>query len=238
MIQPKVLIVCVEYDDLLSLTLPRTRQHFENVTIITSHADRKTKRVALKYGADVIVTNAFYENGCPFNKGAAMEQGFDTVGRDGWILILDADIVLPVDLTLDNLDTTCLYTPHRRMLRDPWHFFDGLDWSEMPIAPDGEHAGFFQLFNASTPFLRQKPWYTSWKHAGGCDSDFQARFPPAKKIWLPFTVLHLGEDGRNWCGRVSPRLDGSVPENAAERNKQLAWFMSQRPLHGYSHERL
>jgi len=65
-----------------------------------------------------------------------------------------------------------------------------------------------------------------------------ARWPVEKRVWLPTFVLHLGPHGKNWCGRVTPRLDGTVPKEAESRRKALAWYQSQRPFHGYEKEKL
>lgn len=72
-------------------------------------------------------------------------------------------------------------------------------------------------------------WHqTDWKHAGGADSFFQAKWPPENRIRPPFEVLHLGDAGQNWCGRVSQRADGTIPDRAEERARQLQAMLAAR----------
>lgn len=236
----KALTVCVEFDDLLALTLPRALRYFAKVLVITSPADLATQGlVRATLGAQLLVTDAFYRNGAQFNKGLALEEGFDNLGRDGWLCVFDADTVLPDDLVLPEISAGYLYCPRRRICQQPADWEPGADWASYPIFQDPEHAGFCQFFHASDPVLQSRPWYgTNWKTAAGCDSTFQARWARDRRIWLPFEVLHLGEPAKNWCGRCTPRLDGSLPERAAERQEALRQMWADRKRHGFARERL
>lgn len=220
----KAITICVDYDDFLRLTLPRTLQHVDKFLIVTSNADTRTQQLAAEYGVDCFTTDAFYEDGAAFNKGRAMEQGFDVLGRDGWILILDADIVLPKQLPPLDLQIGKMYTPRRRILSN----VDGM--SSLPDIPDVqipirvEHGnfGYFQLFHADDPAVRtRRPWYqTDWIHAGGADSVFEKFWRPQNKSGLPFEVIHLGDPDQNWFGRVRPRIDtGEVADEAGVRQQ-------------------
>lgn len=231
--------VCVEYDDFLAITLPRNRRHFDHTLVVTSPADARTRAVAKSHGCEVYTTDVFYAGGAHFNKGAAMEEGFDVLGRKGWIVVWDADIVMPGHLWQPT-DKNCLYTPARRILEDPRQFSDDLDWTTLRNASNpNEFAGYFQMFHASTPCL-QLPWYSvDWIHAGGCDSDFQFQFPPENLRRPPFEVLHLGAEIReptvkqsqNWCGRTTPRIDtGEAPADAQKRRQQMVAIFAERKL--------
>ena len=61
------------------------------------HVTLRITVVPIARAADVEVfeTTAFVDHGAAFNKGYALEQGFDVRGRHGWIAIIDTDIVLP-----------------------------------------------------------------------------------------------------------------------------------------------
>ncbi len=241
--------VCVEYDDYLAVTLPRNRHYFDKYVVITSPFDNRTFKLATANGCTVHATDAFYQRNAWFNKGAALEEGLDVLGRNGWIWVLDADIVLPPNLQLpSNSDPTCLYVPARHVLRDPTAFSDGLDWTTLPVSTmPGEFAGYSQLFHASA--LTSKPWYTcNWNHAGGCDSDFEAKFPEDKRKRTPFNVLHLGPEGGvmpdsrvgcNWLGRVSPRIDnGQTLKDADIRRAQIETMVRNRRRYGTTKEKL
>jgi hypothetical protein len=216
--------------------------------VVTSDKDIKTIQLVNELGYDCYTTDAFYRRGALFNKGAAMEEGFDVLGREGWICIWDCDIVMPSDIRIPMMEQDCLYGPNRRILENPIDFQDGLDWSKYPCPTHpNEFAGYFQLFHAST--LPQRPWYsTDWTHAGGCDSDFQSKFPQSKCRRTSFDVLHLGPEGmpehgsrvgRNWCGRVIPRLDNNeLPPNAIPNHHNVCKMIKRRRLYGTRSEKL
>ena len=236
----KSIVVCVEFDDLLAITLPRNARHFERVLVVTSPADEATQHVVSAVpNGEVYATDAFYRQGAAFNKGLALEQGFDVLGREGWLLVWDADIVMPDRMELADVEIGNLYSPHRRMCRNPGEYHGQTDWTRWPIQGDREHAGYFQLFHAADPLLGDRPWYgIDWKHAGGCDSDFQARWPAHKRRRLPFEVLHLGVEHVNWHGRCQPRLDGSLPPDAQARRKAQRRMYRERRRHGFRQEKI
>jgi len=219
----KAIVVCVGYDDFLRLTISRILQHVAKLVVVTTPTDLRTQALCQQYPEKVTVyaTEAFYADGASFNKGRALEEGFDVLGRTGWILILDADILLPERIPPLLLQPGMLYTPARRILSA----VDGLvttptvDPATLPLRVEYGNFGYFQLFRADDPVLNvNRPWYqTDWVHAGGADSVFEKRWPKEKKARMPFEVIHLGDPDQNWYGRTRRRLDdGSVPENATE----------------------
>jgi hypothetical protein len=202
----RAITVCVNYSDLLAATLPSILRHVRDLLIVTTPDDLQTIDLAIRASVRLLKTAAFYQNGDTFNKGRALEEGFDVLGRNGWILVLDADVMLPRRLKLGQLEVGCLYSPYRRMLVQPGAPIPPQsDWRHLLIGPEdrtGEYAGYFQLFHASDPVLADKPWYPShWPTAGGCDSDFWMKWPKAKRRRPRFEVLHLGEAFTNWRGR-------------------------------------
>lgn len=104
------------------------------------------------------------------------------------------------------------------------------DWWQFPIHRNiAEWAGYTQIFHADDLVLGQPPWHeVDWKHAGGADSFFQAKWKLVDRIRPEWEVLHLGPAGTNWCGRATPYLDGTVPEGAEEKRKQVHEFFSRR----------
>jgi len=207
----KAILVCVDYADILDVTLHRNSRFFDQILVVSTPRDTETAKVASRMKhVDVSLynTTAFYQDGADFNKGLAIEEGFGVLGRSGWIAVIDADIVLNLDfldlLSKHATDPEKIYGPYRRMCINPKEWNGGYDWSRLPRVNDREIAGYCQIFNASAAALRSKPWYgTSWTHAGGCDSEFQSKWPPSDRVRLPFDVLHLGPHGRNWHGRVT-----------------------------------
>jgi hypothetical protein len=210
------IVVCVNYDDLLSITLPRNLRHLRECLVVTSPDDVRTQElVRTTPGARLHVTDAFSRHGATFNKGLALEEGFDVLGREGWILIWDADILLPDRLPLDRLKFGSLHGARRRMLEDPARWHPGFNWAEAKPAPDAGMIGFFQLFHAADPALENvRPWYeVTFAHAGGGDAYFieHWRRRRATMTVFPLEVLHLGPKDSNWFGRATPRLDGGEP---------------------------
>lgn len=246
--QLRAILVCVDYADLLAITLPRNRHHFKEVWVVTHPQDDDTRKLAHRHDCQLHTTEVFYERGADFNKWAALEQGLDAMGRQGWLCIMDADVVWPVELPDYQLKEGRLYTPLRYMAPLP-----GLsqapppemEWSRYNIHKNvGEWAGYSQIFHHTDPHLPAcPPWHeVDWKHAGGADSYFQARWPINMKIRPPFHVLHLGEAGTNWCGRASAYRNGHVNVKSRERMAKVVEYCRQRRgktgVSRHSHERL
>ena len=243
----RAFIVCVNYADLLAITLPYNRHHFEQVIVVTTAEDTATRDACEKNSAHCVVSDKFYKDGADFNKFAALEEAFDIHGRHGWICIMDADVMWPkhIDWVFWQPDWLAgpktrskvmlpgnLYTPLRRMCEDLTNIPHEPYWSSYPLHPQQvEWAGYTQIFHGTDMHLGQPPWHLmNWKHAGGPDSWFQQRWPARCKHRPPFECLHLGPAGVNWCGRSSAYVDGSVPSESPERRQKLMWYMRQRRL--------
>lgn len=219
-----VITVSVDYADLLDLTLPSRMEWSDRIIVATSPQDMTTQSVCRKYGVDCYITDAFYRYGAIFNKGLVIEKLFHRTGRRGWYLVLDADIVLDNFPELDTLPVDCLYSCRRRQLTDFRRLpeYPPSRWHELAYCPDPELPGCFHLFHSNAPTCRSVPWYgVRWKHAAGCDSEFERKWPRDKKVWLPIDILHLGPHGANWCGRVMDFLDGSRPDKADQAAQRM-----------------
>lgn len=263
----RAILVSVDYSDILRITLPYNRRHFDEVWIVTSPADAPNViPIATANDAEVVVTDLFYEDGADFNKFRALEHALDVVGRRGWICQLDADVLWPKDASdrimeaVGTLKPGNLYGCIRRMW-DNWPSYpfprdrntvetltkEGYivlaesEWGRLPIHRNiGEWAGFTQLYHANDPVLGSPPWHdVKWAHAGGADSFFQQKWHSSKKVRLPFEVLHLGPAGENWFGRATTLADGSVPRPDAEelRQKTRDLWMERRKT-GFTKEKL
>lgn len=223
------IVVCVNYDDLLEITLWRNMRHLTECVVITTPTDERTKEVCRKVpNVRVFETDAFTRFGAKFNKGLAMEEGFDFLGRHGWILIWDADTLFPDELpSLNNLYQGRLYNAPRLILADPTRWRPDLDWSTLPISNDKSFPGYFQLFYAGDRIINQRPWYdVTFAHAGGGDGYFESRWPNHLKIRMPEKVLHLGPRDTNWFGRASPRRDGLTVEEQEQYQREMRDFLS------------
>jgi hypothetical protein len=106
--------VSVGFDDMLDVTLGANMPHLDEMYVVTSHEDKKTAGVAIKHGARLIQTDLFKKNGRNFNKGAAINHGFNYFQWLGWRMHLDADIALPdnfrrILFNRTHLDPECIY---------------------------------------------------------------------------------------------------------------------------------
>jgi hypothetical protein len=227
----KAIITCVNYGEYLAETLYSNAKHFDEVLVVTTPADELTRQVIEKINyspfqesyVKTFLTDAFYKDGAMFNKGFALEEGFEALGRskgiDDWIMVLDADILLPTIwdnwktgfLTAHKQPTNCLYSPYRRMcksLSDYKYARDtrGVCYRDWPnlfeLNEEGqEFAGYCQIFNSKDPVLQTTPWYpTDYHHAGGCDSVFSWKWDKEHRVRPSFEVLHIGSSFQNWCG--------------------------------------
>jgi hypothetical protein len=244
------IITSVDFADLLALTLPLNKKHFKSILVVTSPNDKETLEVALEHDCSVHITDAFYRNGAMFNKYRAVEEGLTVFGRaaashdDGWLCVQDADIVWPSLAPRSLFQQGYLYTPHRRMLSQlTTKLPPENEWHVLPYYRNiKEWCGYCHMFHISDPYLGQPPWYEiDWKHAGGADTYFQLKWPNAFKQRPSWTVLHIGPNGVNWCGRTSPRLDGTPIPDAEGRLASLhKMIRGRRGLASdpYRHERI
>lgn len=227
--------VSTGFDDILDITLGLNHAHFDHYIVVTSHDDRKTQAVARKYSATCVQTDLFRKNGRNFNKGAAINAGFDYFQHHGWRLHLDSDILLPdnfrrVLFNHSHLEPHCLYGADRlnvigrkniealRCNRQHQHHHKLL-LGENVEGRLGHRLvcdlrgylplGFFQLWNAQT----QKPYPHSLGTAAHDDMMFSALWPAHCRRHLPTVICyHLcpatPKVGENWDGkRKQPRLE-------------------------------
>jgi hypothetical protein len=213
----RAILVSVDYADILSVTLPYNRHHFTDVYVITTNEDKETQRVCSENQTQVLTTDLFYRYGAAFNKWGAMEYGFNMIGRTGWLCMMDADVLIPKEARFD-LNPGCIHSCRRNIIKDLTQCESiptEESWSNFPTSPyDSEPAiGYLMAFYAQDAVLKERPWFRKVQHAGAADSYFHERWKPENKIQLPFSVLHLGEDRRNWCGRVTRGFDGQLPKS-------------------------
>jgi hypothetical protein len=223
----RAILVSVNYSDILSITLPYNRCHFDDMYVVTSSDDAKNViPIADSCNAKVLVTDLFYAHG-PFCKWLALEWALDQMGRHGWLTVMDADILWPSnagEVIRRYLTPGFLITPLRRMFTDITKPLPPENkWNSYPIHRNvQEWAGYSQTYHANDPVLGTPPWHdTSWVHCGGSDSFFQMKWPKHKKIRPNFHCLHIGDAGQNWFGRATPLLDGTIPDQAEERREMV-----------------
>lgn len=92
------------YHDMLALTLPLNKGHFDSVTVYTKRGDEATKAVCAREGVYCVETDLFHKGGSRFNRGAVYNEAFRDVivplhiarmEYNPWVCIIDSDIVMP-----------------------------------------------------------------------------------------------------------------------------------------------
>ena len=220
--------VCVNYSDYLERTMYWNVGHFDEHVIVTSHRDTDTADVAYGYGIDVHKTSAFYHNDDPFNKARALNEAINTRAPDGWVLLMDADILLPLNfgemIRKERLEPEKLYYTHRGTI---YRSRIGTELELLKLEPSRRRLysilnpgidtmpwGYFQLVNAKCSKLAHLDnWMTTHhRNASEYDTDFMNKWPRNHHSLLPqpeYRVLHMGHGprGKNWKGRVTEELD-------------------------------
>ena len=222
----------VGFDDMLDFTLPLNKPHFDTLIVVTNHEDWRTHAVANKHGAILVITDLFSKNGRKFNKGAAINAGFDHFQWFGWRAHVDADTVLPPEgrhvlFNRTTLDTNCIYGAERTNVQGNDEinaYMDRLHPKHKEIISHSHRPvyqiwldpirhfcpiGYFQMWHAS----KQKIYPYSRGNAAHDDVMFSAQWPEQHRRLLPTIKVHhivMKEPviGENWEGtRKQPRID-------------------------------
>jgi len=215
----EAVIVCRDYSDFLAETLPYNLPHLDRVVVVTQHDDIATKEVCRKWSVECVVTDVFNEWGSTFSKGGAINIGFGALRQRGWMLQMDADIVLPLTFRnmLDksalqrdglygcercNIQTYAQWKAFKQQIHSEPQFGYRYIMStpaETPVGANLVHKhygycpiGFFQLWHAQ--YMHNHELRYPEVHGSAEDEDVQwaLRWPRSKRHLLPtFRVFHL-----------------------------------------------
>lgn len=225
------LVVCVNYDDFLRITIPFNRRHFNHLFVLTSENDPRTIKYCQESGVDYLTTEAWTENGAYFNKGKGINVGLTKLRqlKSEWVCILDADIILPPNFlrSTPSLDANCLYSCRRRLCPEQSDYDPHKSWASYELEPlpatvevEGRLCvwgnsrlratdaaglfGYLQMWNLGR-FNARYP--TQFQSAHSYDVRFASLWPEENRHWLSDEVLHLGPAKTNWHGRLTERWD-------------------------------
>ena len=194
-----VVIVSVNYNDFLLISLENNSKIFDNITVVTSSSDFMCQKICEKFGVKCLITDIMYEDGDFFNKGKAINEGIKSISNPDYILLLDADILVMEQIDVDSLEENVLYTSDRYIVPNynSYQRYISGDITKDNLFIEGDQGlGFFQLFNFC---MRNKyPQYSA--DASNDDLNFRDSFNLRKSIEK--FVIHLGTDS-NWQGRKS-----------------------------------
>lgn len=225
-------IVCKNYGDFLAETLPENLDQFDRLVVVTHPDDKETQAVCKRYSVICVTTTCMHDEGDSFNKGRAINLGISHLRGTGWILHLDADIVLPHHfrdmLHRARLEEKNLYGADRvnvigykhwqkfKHKRLPHHsqgyFVEPI--AEFPVGArivHHEHGytpiGYFQLWHSSL----HKRYPIHQGTAEHTDVLFAAQWARRDRVLLPEVIVcHLESEpaamGTNWNGRRTKRF--------------------------------
>lgn len=222
--------VCVNYADFLAETLPLNKPLFDRIVVVTTPEDKATQRVCEYWHVECVQTRAFGIEHGRFQKAAGINVGLRALSQDGWVVHLDADVVLP-PLTrriIENadLDKRQLYGADRHnivgykawrkhvrrpQLQQEAGIYVHADRYRVAtrFAPMDRGGyipiGFFQLWNPRGSGVRTYPDGPK-ANAGSSDMLFAAQWPRSRRALIPEVIpYHLESErarqGANWSGR-------------------------------------
>lgn len=215
--------VCVGYAAVLEFVAENNNNILDRWIICTTEEDKDTINICKKYNLeyyaqpsdkykqdwDSISENIFkyikngsntqyWNNEHSFNKGLAINDGLHKLEQKGWILHIDSDILLPLNIkeVLAKLDLKkdFIYGTKRiniTSVREIKPF--SIDQNNVSTG-NGRPLGYFQLFHSS-----EFRFYDEfWPRADMTDLWFQEKWK-GKNNLLDFEVIHLGENGGGAC---------------------------------------
>ena len=214
--------VCVDYEDFLSFTLPKNLPLLDSIHVVTE-LNRVQKLTAVPYISDKKVTvvgaNGI-QNDAGFNKGFGIDLALRTCDLNNWVLLLDADVVLPGDFAskLGTLDREYFYGCRRRNFEKLEDFLDvekGLKQVSDFHLFRGVGYGYFQLFHPKSSTFKHllnvtkgHPFPTCYQ-TGAC-SDWIFRNCWGNFHFVPSLEVVCFGDSQDYCDGLLRELPMEV----------------------------
>ena len=215
----EAVVTCWNYGDFLAETLPFTISQVDRLVVVTDHNDALTRALCDKWSVECVPTDAFTEKGDAFCKGAGINLGLAALRQQGWIIHLDADIVLPSTfrnmVDKSGLQRSCIYGAERvnvcgyerwHQLRQSFHTDPQFSYRYIvatpPDLPIGAHVihkqhgyvpiGYFQMWHSQHMHQNNFRYPEVEGTAENMDVQFALRWPRKQRILLPTVrVFHL-----------------------------------------------
>lgn len=217
------LLVSVGYGHILKQTLPFNIHHFDRFIIVSSSNDSETREAVEQFGGTLVVSDSYADEGS-FNKGKMLNFGMEAIQDCDWLLVTDADIILPANfrnhINESDLNNDALYCASRlnapiKNLPQWLEKFKADQSILLDYEPDQFECspiGYFQLFNRHSKYLNNSPplFCEKFLTAGGVDYHFFNRWPntQVKNIHLETVHIPHGSLASTWSGH---QLNCSTP---------------------------
>jgi hypothetical protein len=206
----EAITISINYSDYLDVVLQSNKGMFDKWIIVTHSKDINTIDVCKKHSAEYIFCDEILDSSDDkyFRKGLGYNKAIELLDKDGWIVHIDSDVVLPrnfnerldVEMKKFNYEKDAIYFMGRTYAFDETgleEYFDKSDnFSYFSHRGKFHCMGYLNVFhNSFTPALT---YPTKSNHAGRDDGRFNGMFE--KKYGMKFTCCHLGFTA-NWHGR-------------------------------------
>lgn len=196
--------ISVHYEDYLSFCLTN-HQLLDHWYVVVDATDTATHDL-LRDLPNVTMLHYDFQNGKrAFDKAGGIHMAQQLVHArypEAWVLLVDSDIVLPLDLREQlakiNLNTQFLYGAQRAFYYTPQQ----LEEDKPGRVKAGGCWGFFHLYYDKTKYC--------WEHSNDAsryDDGFKNLFTNLRIQVLPIVVKHLGDERCNWKGRKAKRFE-------------------------------
>lgn len=197
---------CVNFSDYLDITLHYNIDVFDSITVVTSPSDIKTQKVCEKYNVNPVLTDKFFDDDAPFNKGKGINEGLQQMDKSDWVCIFDSDMIFPkFKNILYKLDKGCLYGMKRRDIGANLNKirFPLTDISDIPLPTHCTWIiGCFQLYHSSYGNMMYSEKFNS---AENSDNQFtNAWSKKDRRVFQGLIGFHISTPKENWYGRISP----------------------------------
>jgi len=202
----KFFTTSLDYADFLRTTLPAWTI-LGDVHVISHSRDKATAAVCEEFGVTCHTTEAWFVHDAICNKGAAQTDIINQVAKAGETMgLFDADCY-PIGVPPDDVASGVIFGCRRYKAMSKaelqgYLYGKPLPEIRVPISYRPHLIrGYFQLFRFEGDMKFGRYIHTTFS---GCDLWFASLFP--QNLYLPqetFHVIHLGQQARNWKGRIT-----------------------------------
>ena len=237
--------ICVNYSDFLASVICNKR-HFDRWVVVTCADDRRTQEQCKLVGIECLVSVFLNAGGNNFHaadfKWQILNEGLDALNPSGWVLVLDADVLLPRHfrerIEALPLELGCLYGVAGRKVIETREPFDQLracePWTAF-VARNSSILGYFNLFSLEAEPNRYPKRELSESSKTHDDWRFARSFDDDRHRMLPMTVIHIGLPRINWEGRSAQEFEApKIGNDISKSLLEIETYFARSSVHSPS----